>query len=190
MWNVRRCKLRDIFLLQDLSVQTYYDTFKGSTTREEMHKYLDENFGTRKLMDELRDSNSFFYFAYWDKELVGYMKLNLAPSQTDIKDEDSLEIERFYVVKRFQRKKIGSKLMEMAIEVAKELNKNYLWLGVWEENHKAQRFYRYAGFKFFGKNPFKMGDRTQTNLLMRKDLMVKWDEDPGTVYGPTNSYGV
>lgn len=190
MWDIRRCKLKDVFLLQDLSVQTYYDTYKGSITKEDMTKHLADAFGTRKLVEELKNPNSVFYFAYWDRELVGYIKLNFEEAQTDLKDRNSLEIERFYVIKKFQRRKIGSKLMEKALEVAKEEDKDYIWLDVWEKNHKAQRFYRYAGFHIFGKHPFQMGSKTETALLMRRDLMEKTDTHEDKVYGPYNGYGI
>jgi ribosomal protein S18 acetylase RimI-like enzyme len=177
-------------VLQELSVQTYYDTFKKTSDRKDMQQYLDTAFPTRKLMDELKNPNCLFYLAYWDSELVGYMKLNLEEAQTDVKDPDALEIERFYVLKWFQRNKIGSRMMEKALEVAKEYKKSYLWLGVWEHNHKAQRFYQHAGFRVIGQHPFQMGSKMETDLLMRKDLMEQAAKPPAGGLGPGNSYGL
>lgn len=191
MWDIRRCKGKDVFLLQEMSVQTYYETFGGSSTIEDMQQYLDGAYNTRKLMDELKNPNTLFFFALWDGELAGYMKLNLPQAQSDINDPESMEIERFYIAKRFQRKKLGSKLMGKAMEVAREQNKTYLWLGVWENNYRAQRFYRKMGFQIFGKHPFQMGSKTETDLLMRKDLTAGTGESPDFHYGSNgNGYGL
>lgn len=189
MWNIKECRPKDVFLLQEIAVHTYYDTFKRTSTREDMQRYLDQAFHSRKLMDELKNPLIRYYFAYWDQELVGYMKLNLGEAQTDLQDPDSLEIERFYVSKLFQRKRIGSRLMEKAISVAEELEKSFVWLGVWEMNHKAQKFYRQFGFEVFGKHDFLMGTRKETDLLMRNDLLEKSKNGRDTQTNPTNSYG-
>lgn len=189
MWNIRECKPKDVFLLQEIAVHTYYDTFKKTSNKEDIQRYLDHSFHTRKLMDELKNPLIHYFFAYWDQELVGYMKLNLGEAQSDLQDPESLEIERFYVSKLFQRKRIGSQLMEKAISVAKELEKNYVWLGVWEMNHKAQKFYRHFGFEVFGKHDFLVGSTKETDLLMRKDLIATTKDERSLDGNPSNSYG-
>jgi ribosomal protein S18 acetylase RimI-like enzyme len=39
--------------------------------------------------------------------------------------------------------------MNRCIEIAKEKDRAYIWLGVWEKNDKAIRFYERFGFKRF-----------------------------------------
>ena len=46
----------------------------------------------------------------------------------------------------------------------------YIWLGVWEENPRATRFYQKNGFVAFGKHIFKLGDDEQTDILMKRPL--------------------
>ena len=46
----------------------------------------------------------------------------------------------------------------------------YLWLGVWEKNEKAIRFYEKNNFKIFSSHEFKMGDEIQTDFLMKLNL--------------------
>ncbi|MFN5985877.1 MAG: GNAT family N-acetyltransferase, partial [Chitinophagaceae bacterium] len=72
-----------------------------------------------------------------------------------------------YVIQEYQGKKAGQQLYEKAIQVAKEKKAKYLWLGVWEENHKAIQFYKKNGFEVFDQHVFVLGDEKQTDLMMR-----------------------
>ena len=137
----------------------------------DMAAYLAEAYDRDKLLGELRDGHEQFFFLYADGKLAGYLKLNEAPSQSDVNDGASLEIERIYVSAAFQGKGLGSFLMEQAVCMAKERGKQYVWLGVWERNEKALRFYRSNGFYAIGKHSFIMGDDRQTDYIMRKDLI-------------------
>lgn len=103
--NVRQVTPDDIDQLQEIGRQTFYETFAGSNTEDDMQKYLDESFCEHKLTAELTDPNSEFYFAILDKKVIGYLKLNFGQSQTELKDDKALEIERIYVPKEFHGKK-------------------------------------------------------------------------------------
>ena len=167
---LQQCSMDDFETLRELSIRTYYETFAHLNTVEDMAAYLEDAFNVERLTKELYDPNSFFYLLYADGRLAGYLKLNEAPSQTDINDADSLEIERIYVSSEFQGAGLGRYLMEQAIAIAKDRNKNYAWLGVWEKNEKAIRFYKKNGFYEIGTHKFVMGEDVQTDYVMRKDL--------------------
>lgn len=107
-----------------------------------MQNYLNENFAEETLKIELSNIQSEFYFAKDNDRIIGYLKLNHAGAQTEKQFSNSLEIERIYVLKEFHGKKIGQFLLDFAINLAKEKQVNYLWLGVWERNEKAIRFYQ------------------------------------------------
>src|SRR5690606_11940540 len=108
-----------------------------------------------------------FYFAVYGDDIIGYLKLNFGQSQTDLKDDKALEIERIYVLEEFHGKKVGQLLYQKAIEVARQAELQYVWLGVWEENARAIKFYKKNGFVEFDKHLFKLGDEEQTVLLMK-----------------------
>lgn len=167
---LRKCNLEDFDTVRELSIRTYYETFASLNTEEDMKAYLEEAFNVGKLSRELNDANSEFYFLYYNEKLAGYLKLNEAPSQTDINDKASLEIERIYVSSKFQGEGLGRYLIEQAINIATERNKQYAWLGVWEKNDKAIRFYKKNGFYVIGTHSFFMGDDEQTDYIMRKNL--------------------
>ncbi len=168
---LRKCCTDDFRALRELSIRTYYETFAHLNTAEDMAAYLEEAFNVDRLTREFNNPNSSFYFLYADGNLAGYLKLNEAPSQTDINDAESLEIERIYVSCEFQGTGLGRYLMEQAIAITKERNKNYVWLGVWEKNEKAIRFYKKNSFYEIGTHKFVMGDDVQTDHIMRKDMV-------------------
>ncbi len=168
--NVKKVSLNDIAELQKIGRQTFFETFAESNTEENMTKYLEEGFSEEKLTNELNDENSAFYFAVSDDEVIGYLKLNFGYSQTELQDNKALEIERIYVLQSYHGKKVGQILYEKAMEVAEKKNVNYVWLGVWEENPRAIRFYQKNGFVEFDKHIFKLGDDEQTDIMMKKIL--------------------
>ena len=103
--KITRITTNEIDQLQKIGRQTFYETFSTGNTQENMQKYLDERFSIEKLTAELNDKNAIFYFAQLENKIVGYLKINFGDSQTELKDDKSLEIERIYVLKEFQGKK-------------------------------------------------------------------------------------
>ncbi|SEO25555.1 Ribosomal protein S18 acetylase RimI [Flavobacterium sp. CF108] len=168
--HINEITLDDIDQLQKIGRQTFQETFSEHNSEENMLTYLDEKFSKEKLTEELTNKNSQFYFAVLGNNTIGYLKINFGESQTELQDEKSLEIERIYVSKEFHGKKVGQLLYEKAIQIAKEKNADYVWLGVWEENHRALSFYKKNGFIEFNKHIFKLGNDEQTDIMMKLKL--------------------
>src|SRR6478736_10306329 len=95
--DIKKVRLKDIVELQKISRQTFFETFSAANTEENMKKYLEEGFSIEKITAELNDMNTEFYFATLNNNVIGYLKLNFGQSQTELKDERALEIERIYV---------------------------------------------------------------------------------------------
>ena len=168
--KIRKINIDDLETLRNLSIQTFKETFEEVNTEEDMQKYLDENLSIEKLKTELENVNSEFYFAENNGEILGYLKLNFKDAQTEKVEENHFEIERIYVLKAFLGQKIGQILFDKAIEIGREKNLEYVWLGVWEENHRAIKFYEKNGFEIFGKHDFVLGEDVQTDLLMKMKI--------------------
>ncbi len=168
--TIKKATPKDIDLLQKISRETFFETYSKLNTEENMKKYLEENFALETLTTELDNSNSEFYFALRGADVIGYLKLNFGASQTDLKDNKSVEIERIYVLRAFHGNNVGHMLYEKAIQVAKQIKADYVWLGVWEENAKAIAFYKKHGFVEFDKHIFKLGDDEQTDFMMKLEL--------------------
>lgn len=165
--KIRNVNIQDIEKLKGIGKRTFTETFSSDNSEENITEYLDNGFSTEKLKTELIDKNAEFYFAELKGRVIGYLKVNSGQSQTEIKDKNYLEIERIYVLKEYHGKKVGQLLYEKAIKIAKSKNAEYVWLGVWEKNPRAIRFYEKNGFVAFDKHIFKLGNDKQTDIMMK-----------------------
>ena len=167
---IQKCEEHDLDLLISISRQTFKDAFEHQNNPEDFKTYLNSSFSKEKLSLELQNPDSEFYFVFVNDKIAGYFKVNQYGAQTDVKDADTIELERIYVLNEFQGKGIGKELMNAVKEIALEAEKKFLWLGVWEKNEGAIRFYQKNGFSKFGTHPYPIGDDVQTDWLMRFDL--------------------
>ena len=172
--EIRKVDNNEVQQLQKIGLQTFIDSFASANTEENMRKYIELAFSEKKLGEELNDPNSEFYFATLNGNVVGYLKLNFGTAQTELKDKKGLEIERIYVSKELQGKNIGQKLYEKALELAARIDADNVWLGVWEKNPGAIRFYKRNGFKEFDRHIFMLGDDKQWDIMMRLELKTRF----------------
>jgi len=170
--KIRRCTIEDLKQLQNIGYETYDETFRKLNSQETIDKYLQESFNKEKLLTELNNQDCQFYFLFVDNKLTGYLKINDTPAQSDINDAESIEIERIYVRKQSIGKGLGKHLMNFVFQLAKEMDKQYVWLGVWEKNVDAIIFYIKMGFYEAGRHTFKMGHELQNDWIMKKEINI------------------
>jgi diamine N-acetyltransferase len=168
--TIRKCTLEDLHTLQEISYDTFHQTFKHQNTPENMSAYLEKAFNLNQLEKELSNSSSHFFFVYVNHEVAGYLKLNTDDAQSEEMGDESLEIERIYIHHSYQKHGLGKHLLQKAIEVALEQHKSKIWLGVWEKNENAIGFYQKMGFVQTGTHSFYMGDEQQTDYIMTKTI--------------------
>ncbi len=168
--SFRECNISDLDTLVNISKDTFVVAFEKDNDPDDFQDYIQKAFSSEKLEKELKNPNSIFYFVHDAKTLVGYFKLNIGNAQTDVHDEHSIELERIYVVQEYQGKKIGAQMLAKILDLGRKHDKGFLWLGVWEHNPKAIRFYQRQGFQKFGEHPYYIGKDKQTDWLLRLDL--------------------
>jgi diamine N-acetyltransferase len=167
----KKCTLEDSSKLQEISYETFNETFKDQNSPENMIAYLERAFNLNQLEKELSIIASQFFFVYFNNEVAGYLKVNTKDAQSEEMGEESLEIERIYIKNKFQKHGLGKYLLNKALEIAMELNKTKIWLGVWEKNENAIAFYKKMGFVQTGVHSFYMGDEEQIDFIMTKTLI-------------------
>ncbi|WP_025718502.1 GNAT family N-acetyltransferase [Paenibacillus sp. 1-18] len=166
--KIIKCSREDLQILQEISIETFNDTFKDQNSHENMKAYLERAFNSKQLEEELSNVSSEIFFIYFNEELAGYLKVNMNDAQSENMGDESLEIERIYIKNKFQKHGLGKYLLNKAIEIAMEQNKNKIWLGVWEKNENAIAFYKKMGFVQTGAHSFYMGDEEQIDFIMTK----------------------
>lgn len=169
--NIKQCTIEDLSILQKISCETFFETFKDLNSSDNMNAYLERAFNVKQLEKELSTVSSQFFFIFFNHEVAGYLKVNTLDSQSENMGEESLEIERIYIRPKFQKLGLGKYLINKAIEIAEEQEKNKIWLGVWEKNENAIAFYKKLGFVQVGNHSFFMGDEEQIDFIMIKSLV-------------------
>jgi diamine N-acetyltransferase len=165
---IRKVSITDLDTLARVSRTTFYETFHDTNTKENLYKYLNESFHPDKLTEEILNPLSEFYFAVTQEQVVGYLKVNRGDAQTEFKDPAGFEIERIYILQAYLGKSIGQTLLDYSLTLAAQYNCSFAWLGVWENNFRAIRFYQKNGFVIFNRHVFPVGDDPQIDLLMRR----------------------
>lgn len=168
--SVYNAKPEDASLIADLSRQTFYETFAGDNTKENMDLFMNQTFTKEALMKEVGAAGNYFFLAYEAEKPVGYARIRESSNPPELGDKKAIEVARIYAVQSSIGKGVGSALMKKCIDTAIELNKEIIWLGVWEKNQRAIQFYERWGFQKFGTHVFVLGDDPQTDWLMKKEL--------------------
>ena len=170
MITIRKAIPEDAALIAKLSRQTFYETFADSNTTSDMDKFMNEQFNNEVLMEEVETPGSIFYLAYENDQPVGYIRLRNGDNHPEFKGASSIEIARIYAIKKSIGKGVGRELMLKCIDIAQEMNRDIIWLGVWEKNERAIAFYQKWGFEKFAEHEFVLGNDVQTDWLMYKRL--------------------
>jgi diamine N-acetyltransferase len=165
--TIKRVGASDVDDLLTLSKKTFYDAFEHLNNPEDFEAYASKAFTREQLLSEIENPDSEFYFAVLDDEAVGYIKLNYRTAQAEFRDPAAVEVSRIYVLASQQGKQIGQQLLDFAIKKAVEDKLQYVWLGVWEHNYNAARFYERCGFVKFSSHTFVLGNDHQTDILMK-----------------------
>lgn len=168
--TIRRATVADVLLLTKLGITTFVHAFAAYNTEEDMDLYVAAEMGVEKITAELADTGNIFFLVFDDTEAVGYAKVRDTQTPEELGGYLALEIERIYILHTAQNKRVGSTLMQYCLDYARDRKYTLIWLGVWEHNHGAIRFYERWGFSLFGSHPFILGKDHQTDVLMKKEI--------------------
>jgi ribosomal protein S18 acetylase RimI-like enzyme len=131
---------------------------------------MNEQFTYDRLVAEVGLPSNIFIVAEIGDEVAGYARLRESEAPAALNDLPSIEIARIYAVQTMIGKGIGNALMKKCIEIAYDMGKRVIWLGVWEKNQRAIQFYQKWGFEKFDEHDFVLGNDVQRDWLMRKPL--------------------
>jgi diamine N-acetyltransferase len=170
--TIRRALLADAAALSEISKQTFYDTFTGTCTEADMQSFLENYFNLNQVQRELSNEKDFYYLAESGGSVIGYLRfMEDYENFPDMKQWKSLELKRIYVLKEFHGKGIAQMLMDYTLQYAKDNSYEVVWLGVWEHNNRAQKFYEKYGFVNSGHtHDFPIGNTPQTDCWFWKFL--------------------
>lgn len=171
--TIRKASLEeDADILRDLSSKTFWDAFHDhpKNAPEDLADYMQKAFSPEQIRLEFSEENSIFLIAEVEKEAAGYAKLKIDSTEEGIDAARPMELARLYSKQEFLGRGVGAKLMDECFEIAGQNDCDVIWLGVWEYNSRAQRFYEKYGFRKVGTHIFQLGSDPQIDLLMQKEL--------------------
>lgn len=158
-------------ILSRLGYDTFYETFVHVNNPDDFEAYISKAFTVNQLEKEIQEPGSLFFILYINETPVGYARLR---NSTEVEDQfpgkTTNELQRIYVRQNIVGNNFGTLLLEHCIAEAKKAGADILWLGVWEKNDRALRFYNKHGFTAFSSHVFMMGTDVQTDILMKKEL--------------------
>ena len=133
-------------------------------------KYLDENFSVSKTKQHINNPKQHFYIIYADNLPVGYAKIIVNAKQENVVSENNCKLERIFILNDFIPLKIGKLLLTYVEEQAKVLNLDTMWLSVYIKNNRAIRFYEKNEFINVGELTFQVSGKSYENIVFSKKL--------------------
>jgi len=166
-FSLKRAAIDDLLEIQSISRRTFYNTFAAFNTEADMQHYLEHDLSLEQLHREMQDPQTEFYLAFSEGTTsIGFLKLHHGVPQTAPFAGSALEIARIYIDVPYFGSSLAPQMMQLAYDRADERHCRYVWLGVWEHNPRAIRFYEKQGFRAFGTHDFILGSDRQTDILM------------------------
>lgn len=166
--SIRRATESDADLLASLGATTFYQSFAAQNTPENMTAYLAATFGPEKQRAELADPRNIFLIAENAGVAIGYAHLRTGKPPACVSDPKAIELVRLYVSSTFQGSGVGGRLMDACLTEARQAGHQTIWLGVWQQNTRAQAFYHRWNFSIVGEHVFQLGDDPQMDWLMER----------------------
>lgn len=171
---IRPCEKSEVDKLRAISIQTLREKLGDLWTEQVIEDYIHDNLSYQALAKEVHRPGSYFYFLEehqaFRKDIVGYIKLNYEEAQTEEGFDNTYEIEKIYVLREYQKQGFGRQLLNYAIQLGKNENKDGIWMGTDEENACIQSFCTKTGFEKIGEHVFILDDDISKNSVMMLEI--------------------
>lgn len=146
--QIEKIKISETEKFSELATRAYFDHYRH-LWYDNGEWYAHKCFNINQLSEELSDTKNNFFFAILDEKPVGFLKVR-PENQLTQQEVNGFEIERIYLTNEATGRGVGRKLMEFAIEMARQQNKDYVWLKAMDSSQNAIRFYESLGFEICG----------------------------------------
>ena len=169
--EIKPCVAEDAEELSRFGARVFIRTFADHNTPENVADYVAKTYSTALQLREIKDPTFIAAMAWHGTEAVGYYQLRIHAPEPCVRGDLPIEILRFYVDQSMHGRGVASQLMAHCQRAAVNRGFETLWLGVWEKNFRAQKFYEKEGFEKVGSHEFVMGTDAQTDWIMEKSLV-------------------
>jgi ribosomal protein S18 acetylase RimI-like enzyme len=160
----------DAAALAALARDTFVATFGALYPREDLSFYLAETYGAPIQAAQIGDPDRRTRLAAYDGGLIGYCGIGPMKLPFDAGGRRACEVHTLYVVEAAKGLGVARALMDWALARARDGRAQDLYLGVYADNRRAQRFYAHYGFEIVGRYDFPVGATLDDERIMRLRL--------------------
>lgn len=172
-WRAARAGLRirharpdeDAAELAQLAATAFWDTYRDIDDPEDIASYVAEHFSADEMAAVMRGAGTTTLVAEVNGELAGYAILKWSDVPPCVAGPQAIELARFYLAQRFIGQKHGLRLMQAVHAEARLQGAQTLWLGVYDRNLRAVRFYERFGFANVGGKEFLFGGKVYVDPI-------------------------
>lgn len=173
---IRRAGEADAAALASVAAATFPLACPPHTTRAAQDAFIAEHLSESRFAAYLVDPQRVLFLAEQDDEPIGYTMLVLGePHDADaaaaVQLRPTAELSKCYVLPGHHGAGVSARLMAASIDAARTAGAAGIWLGVNEENGRAQRFYSKSGFERVGTKRFLVGDRYENDYVYERSLV-------------------
>lgn len=165
---IRRATPADAEALAAIGAATFVETFAHLYPPEDLEAFLAEAYGTVRTAKDLADPAKAAWLVEADGEVVGYAQAGPCELPHPEVTRGCGELKRFYFRKSWQNRGMGGRLFDEVMAWLLGNGPRDIWIGVWSENHGAQRFYGRHGFERAGEYGFKVGRTVDHEFILRR----------------------
>ena len=168
--RIRQGTYDDAALLAKTGAETFVASFGAQNTPGNVAGHLAKAFGVEIQQGELSNPAATYLIAEQDGRIAGYAQVREGLTPACITGPSPVEVLRFYVVQDFHGTGIAQALMDACATEARRRGGRTLWLGVWDQNPRAIRFYTKWGYRDVGGQTFMLGDDPQQDRVLSMSL--------------------
>jgi ribosomal protein S18 acetylase RimI-like enzyme len=168
--QIRRATVADAAAIAEFGARVFAHTFAPDNTPQDLAAYLATAFGEAIQRREIEHSQNEYLLVEIAGVLSAIALVEHGATDAAVTGEAPVRIERFYVDHDFHGRGIAPQLMDACLDTARAMGGKTLWLGVWEQNARAIRFYEKHGFRDVGTQVFMMGSDAQTDRVLARSV--------------------
>lgn len=166
--TIRRATPDDAATLARLSADTFTETFGHLYPPEDLEAFLDRSCTPEACLETLTQTRSGVWLAmHEDADPIGFVSAGRCKLPVKDLESSAGEIRQLYVLARHHNLRLGTQLMNIALEWLASEGFSPIYIGVWSQNHGAQRFYERYGFSKVGEYGFPVGKTIDREFILK-----------------------
>jgi ribosomal protein S18 acetylase RimI-like enzyme len=156
--------------LAALAALTFPLATPSDTRPEAIDDFVATTLSAARFVEYLTHPSRVVLVAEIADEPVGYAMLNVGePDDPEVlaavTTRPTVDLNKFYVHPGHHGSGIATTLMAAIVGAARDTGARSVWLGVNNENERANRFYEKHGFAVVGTKHFRLGDRLEDDYV-------------------------